>query len=88
MSDRDEAAYTRLRSNIESVRASGEDAGLTAEVRELIDTAENVAAATEGTFGSCERGKPFADMFLVARADGKLVWRCEHDPAHPDIPVS
>lgn len=48
--------------------------------------AGSIQRATESIGGSCERARPFASMFLVATADNSLVWRCSHNPPHPDLP--
>jgi len=53
---------------IEHVRASvADDDDLAPEVDSLITAAERVAAVAEGMVGQCERDRPFAEMFLVAR---------------------
>lgn len=77
----------RLKADVEALRASVGEERMPPDVVKLIADAQRIAEMTEGFVGSCERGRPYAEMFLVARADNKLVWRCTHDPAHPDIEV-
>jgi hypothetical protein len=54
-------------------------------IDDLLDAVDHADALA--SLGSCERGSPYADLFLVIRADGTKVYRCTHDPAHPDVPA-
>lgn len=85
MPDDSKSVRAALREDIASLREAGQPDTPTPELTHLIESAERVGALADSMFGSCELGRPYADMFLVARGDGALVWRCAHDPAHPDI---
>lgn len=77
-------AIAEVRTAIDEVKAERGEQDL-ASVSKLINAADRLAMAAEAGIGSCERGRPFAGMFIVARPDGSLVWRCQHNPPHPDI---
>ncbi len=78
-------AHQKLREYINSVRDLDASNGVVPQLNEMLAYAEGVAASVETLSGSCERGRPFAEIFLVIKADGSKVWRCTHDPRHPDI---
>jgi hypothetical protein len=44
-------------------------------------------AASGGGFGECRMDTPFTDLRPVIDTDGKLYWRCAHDPEHSVPPA-
>lgn len=83
LTERDWVANRRLKEDVEAIRAAARGTDpLPDEVRMLVQNAEAIANAAEDFVGSCEKDRPYAEMFLVGRDDGKLVWRCTHKDPH------